>query len=331
MRTQKLLQWAAVLALAVAPSAGGTAAAADATLTLTGTMNELVASGAVGADLAQVAANGGVHTWTLTLHGVTHSREVFTNSKYALYMRSTFVHATSFELSFDGPGAAILNEDIVRQFVGGSLANGAYLSVSNAVTQTSGAGWALWSLGLRSGDDGLRFTAGAGEELYYHFAVDADGFPLVPSELPVQGIGFEDRRSGTYGAVRSDWGGELVEIAGDVGPPQTPALNVSDASVTEGDRGSAKLNFRVTLSNMSTQTISVGWRTVAGTATAKLDFGAASGTVSFAPGETSKTVTVSVKSDRTSEPDETLSVELYNAAGAPIVDGVGVGTIRNDD
>jgi hypothetical protein len=325
------LQWAAVLALAVAPSAGGTAAAADATLTLTGTMGELVASGAVGADLAQVAANGGVHTWTLTLHGVTHSREVFTNSKYALLVRSTFVHATSFEISFDGPDAAVLNDVVAAQLIGGSLSNGAYFSVSNAETQTtSGGRWGQWAVGLRSDGDAIRFFAGAGED-QLPFAADADGFPIVPSELVTESVGVEDRRTGTSGAVRSDWGGELVEIAGDAGPPTTPALNVSDASVTEGDRGSAKLNFRVTLSNMSTQSISVGWRTVAGTATAKSDFGAASGTVSFAPGETSKTVTVSVKSDRTSEPDETLSVELYNAAGAPIADGVGVGTIRNDD
>lgn len=329
MRPITILKWAAVLALAIAPGVGA-ASAADETLTLTGTMDVLYASGTVGADLAQIAANGNVHTWTLTLHGVTHARDVFTNPKYALVKRSTLVHATSFEFAFAGPDAASLNTTVAAQLVAGSLSNGAFLSVSNA--QTVGGGqWGEWAVGLRpaAGTGGIYFTAYASTE-QLPFASDADGFPTVPSELVTEGTSIGDHRTAVSGSLDST-GGELVELVGGVGPPLEAALNVSDASVVEGNKGSSKLTFGITLSNQSGQTVSVGWRTVAGTAQVKSDFSAASGTVTFQPGETSKSITVSVKADRTPEPDESLTVELLNAVGAPIADGVGVGTIVNDD
>ena len=56
-----------------------------------------------------------------------------------------------------------------------------------------------------------------------------------------------------------------------------------------------------------------------------------SGTLTFAPGESSKTITVQVKGDTTVEPNETYKVVLSKVAYAFIADGTGVGTIRNDD
>ena len=57
----------------------------------------------------------------------------------------------------------------------------------------------------------------------------------------------------------------------------------------------------------------------------------ASGTVTFDPLDTSETVEISVNGDGTYEADETFSVELSNASGAPIGDVRGIGTIANDD
>ena len=73
------------------------------------------------------------------------------------------------------------------------------------------------------------------------------------------------------------------------------------------------------------------YRTVSGTALPKADYDAANGTLVFKPGIVSRTITITVKSDRTREPNETFSVELLNVVGAPVSDAVATGTIPNDD
>jgi hypothetical protein len=75
----------------------------------------------------------------------------------------------------------------------------------------------------------------------------------------------------------------------------------------------------------------VDYRTVAGTARAPSDYYAASGTLTFQPGVWSQKITITVKSDRTREPDETFTVELLNAVGVTVGDAVATGTILNDD
>ena len=97
------------------------------------------------------------------------------------------------------------------------------------------------------------------------------------------------------------------------------------------NRGRNPLQFTVTRSGSSEGTVSVDYRTVAGTALAKSDYTAASGTLTFPPGVRTQTITITVKSDRTREPDETFTVELLNAVGASVVDAVATGTILNDD
>src|SRR5439155_3012324 len=74
------------------------------------------------------------------------------------------------------------------------------------------------------------------------------------------------------------------------------------------------------------------YATADGTATtADNDYLAASGTVTFAPGQTSQPVTVNVVGDTKFEPDETFSVNLSNPNNATILVGTGTGTILNDD
>src|SRR5207237_4582499 len=65
--------------------------------------------------------------------------------------------------------------------------------------------------------------------------------------------------------------------------------------------------------------------------TAPSDYGAVAGTLSFAPGETSRTVAVAVNGDTTFEPDEGFTVDLSNAVHATISDAQGAGTVTNDD
>ncbi len=110
-----------------------------------------------------------------------------------------------------------------------------------------------------------------------------------------------------------------------------PAISINDASVTEGDSGTATLTFTVSLDHASASTVTVNYATADGTATAGTDYTAKSGTLSFAAGETSKTVGVTVAGDIVTEPDETVLLNLSSAGNATISDAQGSGTITNDD
>jgi probable HAF family extracellular repeat protein len=113
--------------------------------------------------------------------------------------------------------------------------------------------------------------------------------------------------------------------------PGTPLINVGDVSVTEGHSGTQTATFTVTLSAASTQEITVAYATASGTAAAGSDYQSASGTVSFAAGQTTKTISVTVNGDRTPEPNETFLVNLSQPTGAIVGDGQGTGTIVDDE
>lgn len=106
---------------------------------------------------------------------------------------------------------------------------------------------------------------------------------------------------------------------------------VDDVALTEGDSRTTPAIFTVSLSRASTAKISVRVETRSGTAVDPSDYRGLRTTVSFSPGETAKTVSITVKGDTVREPDETFSVELSRATNADIADGSGAGTIVNDD
>ncbi len=111
----------------------------------------------------------------------------------------------------------------------------------------------------------------------------------------------------------------------------SPALSINDVTVTEGNAGTVNASFTVTLSPTSSGTATVNWATANGTATAPSDYVAGSGSLTFSPGESTKTVTVMVNGDTTPEPNETFFVNLTGASGASIADAQGQATISNDD
>ena len=77
----------------------------------------------------------------------------------------------------------------------------------------------------------------------------------------------------------------------------------------------------------------MSFRTVDGTATTSdKDYVAQTGTVTFAPGETTKTITIQVKGDSKREADETFFVDLFgNSGNSLFTKNRGTGTILNDD
>lgn len=129
--------------------------------------------------------------------------------------------------------------------------------------------------------------------------------------------------SPTNGAVLSDPTG-LCTLT-DVNPTN---FAVGSPTVTEG----AALIFNVLLTRESTLTHAVSYSTSNGTAVSPGDYTAASGTLTFLPGETSKTVSVPTVNDTTPESTEAMTFTLSGATnGATLGTATGTGTIQDND
>jgi len=117
-----------------------------------------------------------------------------------------------------------------------------------------------------------------------------------------------------------------------VEPPAAFSLSVNDITVTEGNSGTTVAEFTVSLSGAARAPVSVWYATADGTATvADRDYLAARGTVTFLPGETQKTVRVSVTGDVRPEGAETFTIVLSSPSNATLAKSRGMATIANDD
>ena len=155
----------------------------------------------------------------------------------------------------------------------------------------------------------------------YHYQVRVDGDPLgsrhgIPTKL----------RSGRYLAPQDL---SVAPVAPDADPA---ALSVADARAREGT--DETIDFRVRLSRAMSAAVTVDYATEDGrgmAATAGEDYTPVSGTLTFAPGETAKTVAVPILDDVIDEGEEAFALRLSNARGARIADAVGFGWIVNSD
>jgi hypothetical protein len=111
----------------------------------------------------------------------------------------------------------------------------------------------------------------------------------------------------------------------------TPSIVIGDAMLTEGNANTKLLSFKVTMSAPSGRTVKVNFATANGTATSGSDYVAKSGTLTFAPGQTTKTINVTINGDTTPEANETLSVKLTSPVNVTLADAQAIGTINNDD
>jgi hypothetical protein len=185
--------------------------------------------------------------------------------------------------------------------------------------KSSGFGAAL-NLSTLNGSDGFQLSGAK--------AVDRSGHS-VSGAGDINGDGFDDLLIGAYYA---DPNGEASGASYVVFGAPTAMLTVSDSSLIEGDAGMTDVVFTVSLSAKSTVPVTVHYTTQNGTAQADSDFtGASDEVIKFAPGETSKLITVRVSGDTTHELDETFTVVLSTPANATILDDSATGMIRNDD
>ncbi|MDG2383479.1 MAG: glycosyl hydrolase family 18 protein [Pirellulaceae bacterium] len=102
-----------------------------------------------------------------------------------------------------------------------------------------------------------------------------------------------------------------------------PVIRIADAQVTEGDTGYVLASFTVSLSKASTETVTADYHTMTNSASSGTDFERATGTVTFAPGETAQTIDVRVTGDLVVEGDEQFEVMLTTPVGGMFEDSAG--------
>jgi hypothetical protein len=167
------------------------------------------------------------------------------------------------------------------------------------------------------------YLGGSGTDDGYGVAVDTAGNAYVTGRTYSAGWA-------TAGAYDTTYGGDLVDgsdvfvaafsYAGSFG-----AVSIDNVTLLEGNSGTIDFVFTVSLSAVSDESISVNYSTA--------DYTAAPGTLTFNPGETSKTITVKVNGDVWYEKDETFTITLSEPVNATLdaAKSTGTGTILNDD
>ena len=113
-------------------------------------------------------------------------------------------------------------------------------------------------------------------------------------------------------------------------------VNINDVEIVEGNEGTTNAEFTATLLDTlgqpTTQEVTVNYTIADDVARADNDFTADSGTLVFAPEESTEAITVAISGDTDQEESETYFVNLSDAtAPAVIQDGQGLGVIQNDD
>jgi Ca2+-binding RTX toxin-like protein len=166
----------------------------------------------------------------------------------------------------------------------------------------------------------------------------ADGQTAQTVTVTINGdVDFELNETFFLNLANASNGGIIVDGQGlatinndDAPPPVVGDISIDNVTILEGDSGTQTMIF--TISRTGTAAFSVDFATANGSASAGSDYNATSGTVSFANGQLSQTVSVTINGDVGFELNETLFVNLANATnGGVIVDGQGLGTITNDD
>ena len=245
----------------------------------------------------------------------------------------------SFGLTLSAPTNAVLADDTAT----GTIIDDDRLSVLAIAdaSATEGAGELSFAVTLDAATtsavtvayataDG---TATQGED----YEAGAGILTFAPGEL-VQAIRVPvfddtaDEADETFALVLTDPGGATLgdgEATGTIeDDDEPPALSIADGSAGEGD---GELALAVVLDRAQTVAVTAAYMTADGTAAAGEDYEQQSGTLTFAPGETERTVRVALLDDAAHEADETFAVHLAASRGATIDDGEATGAIIDDD
>lgn len=180
-------------------------------------------------------------------------------------------------------------------------------------TNNAGGADAPGDFALTSGT--LTFTPGGPTSQQVTVVVQGDTWHEDDETVPVT---MDDPVNGVVGQAIHD--GTILN------DDPIPSVSLGDAVTSEG----GTLAFPITLSNLSQDTVTVDYATVAGSADAGTDYVTSTGTMVFQATFASQIGIVTLE-DPDIEPDETLTVVLSNPVNTTILDGTGLGTIKDDD
>ncbi len=110
-----------------------------------------------------------------------------------------------------------------------------------------------------------------------------------------------------------------------------PTISINSITVTESNSGTSAATFTVSLSAAWINPVSVNYATLAGSALPVSDYQTTSGSLTFAPGQTTLSVTVPIVGDATAEATETFGVTLSGPSGGTLGSATGTGTILDND
>jgi len=135
----------------------------------------------------------------------------------------------------------------------------------------------------------------------------------------------------TISTTIRDVGGASIATRSAATVVPLPTLAINNVTVTEGNAGTTSATFPVTLSAANSQPVTVDYVTSDITAGAPGDYTPQTGTLTFAPGVTTRNIVVPVVGDTLPEPTETFLVTLFNPNNATVTTAQGTGTINDDD
>ena len=230
----------------------------------------------------------------------------------------SFASASSMTGEADGPHPV----DVLLSTSGAVLESAVTVDVEDALTGAAASGNDHSTFGIQT----VTFSAGSSDGATESVSLDVLDDALLEGDETVD----LDLANVTGPANLGNPGAHTVTIEDDDG---LPAISISDVTGLEVDAGqSTSFLFNVSLSAPSEVEVRANFVTGDDSATVSgSDFDAISGTLIFDPGQTTRTVSVTVNGDNLSENDEEFAVTLSVPVDVTIADGMGVGTIIDND
>ena len=267
--------------------------------------------------------------------GVFNTGPDSASSGTATVVNSTIVaNATDFSAGgvFNDAGSTVV---LTNSIVAGNTAESSNNDVQGAFvsTRTNFIGDAGDATGLVNGQDGNLVGTTLSPIDPVLGVLASNGGPTQTHELLVGSPAIDAGDNSGGEPVDQRAGRRPTDQTSDIGAFEVQANNLSidDVTMNEGSAGSTFFVFTVLLESAAADPVSVSFGTVQDSAQQGSDFLGASGTLVFAPGELSKTITVEVNGDTTTESTEQFFVRLFNPVNAVLSDNQGTGTILNDD